>query len=167
MPPRKQPASMPKFHIPLPRQPREAHVRLQEKQAPPQQHHPMPPRKQPASMPPPLQPPNVEDPKQVPPGPQSSPVGQTYQGQTERLPEPPQEPHLAPGQSKDPPGILHSQTSRESHLPGKLKGSQHEERCSWAPRGPQRHTGNRFMSDPDKISAERAHETKPWKESGT
>ncbi|XP_069166319.1 acidic proline-rich protein PRP25-like [Procambarus clarkii] len=125
-----------KSHIPPPRQSQEAHVRLQEMQAPPLQHQP--PRKQPDADAP-LHPPNGEGPKQVPLGPTSSPVGQTDQVQTERLPEPPQEPRQSPAQSEDPPGNPHAQTSGESQPPGRPKGPQHEEHRNRPLRGPQHH----------------------------
>ncbi|XP_069168030.1 acidic proline-rich protein PRP33-like [Procambarus clarkii] len=121
-------------------------------QASPLQYHPKSPRKQSDADAPP-QPPNGEGPKQGPLGPSSSPVGQTDQVQTERQPEPPQEPHQAPAQSEDPPGKPHTQTSRESQPPGKLKGPQHEERHNRLLRGPQHHTGNTCGFDLDKRSA--------------
>ncbi|XP_045589136.1 uncharacterized protein [Procambarus clarkii] len=155
-------------HSTQPRQPREADNRWQGRQAPPQQQHPRTAWKQPAADAPP-QPPNGEHPRQEPLGPQSTPVGQTYQGQTkqsqrEHPPKPSQEPHQAPGQSEQAPRKPHSHPSRGSHSPKKPWELQHEERHIRPPYGPQHHTGNRSGTGPDKRPEARAHDTNAWTE---
>nr|XP_045590578.1 serine/arginine repetitive matrix protein 1-like [Procambarus clarkii] len=146
-----------------PRNPREGDDRRHERQASPLQQHPRPPRKQPAADAPP-QPPNDEDPKQKPPGPQSSTVGQTYQGQMERQPKLPQEPNFHQDRASMRRGSPMLRQTGEVTPPRKPREPQHEERHSRLPHGPQHHTGNKSVSGPDKRPGARARDTKLWTE---